>query len=196
MFAVRRPCDVAQRKLAFHGDRLERARAAAYGGHRKLSIDDVGDLSSIGRECNLIDLFRVRHGIEHGCGARGRRIPILCRTAVRSGVRLRTRRAARQNECETWSVISWQTSIPEIRRTARQGCDRAASSMRAFHTHAATGFALRYFSISRISSELKRNSAARTICFACSAERIPTIAPVTTGSRSVQAIAISPGVRL
>src|ERR1039457_3931793 len=52
-----------------------------------------------------------------------------------------------------------------------------ASSIRAFHTHAATGFAWRYSSISRISTGLRRNSAERTICFACSAERIPTIAP-------------------
>src|SRR5262249_29722513 len=61
---------------------------------------------------------------------------------------------------------------------------------------AATGLALRYASISRISSGFKRNSADRTTCRACSAERMPTIAPVTTGSRRVQAIATSPGVQL
>lgn len=71
-----------------------------------------------------------------------------------------------------------------------------ASATQSCDTHAATGFAWRYSSISRISSGLSRNSAERTICFACSAERMPTIAPVTTGSRSVQAIATSPGVRL
>ena len=53
-------------------------RAAAYGCHRELPIDDVGDLSSVGRECNLIDLFRVRHGVEHGGGASGRMILLSC----------------------------------------------------------------------------------------------------------------------
>ena len=71
-----------------------------------------------------------------------------------------------------------------------------ASATQSCDTHAATGFAWRYSSISRISPGLSRNSAERTICFACSAERMPTIAAVTTGSRSVQAIATSPGVRL
>src|SRR5580700_1999628 len=71
-----------------------------------------------------------------------------------------------------------------------------AAATQSCDTHAATGFAWRYSSIARISSGLSLNSAESTICFACSAERMPTTAPVTTGSRSVQAIATSPGVRL
>jgi len=90
----------------------------------------------------------------------------------------------------------------ELRAATRESCrslqmfsDSTTWASRGSKTQLPTGFALRYASISRTSSALRRNSAERTICLACSADLMPTIAPVTTGSRSVQAMATSPGVQ-
>src|SRR5207244_9240243 len=59
--------------------------------------------------------------------------------------------------------------------------------------HAAISSAIS--SISFTSLSLRRSSPARITPFACRALRAPTIAPVTAGLRSVQAIATSPGER-
>src|SRR5271156_2268462 len=65
---VRRPGYIAECKVAFHRDSVSSAASSA--GYREFSVHDVSDLSSIGRDRNLIYSFGVRHGVEHGSGAR------------------------------------------------------------------------------------------------------------------------------
>ncbi len=69
-FTVRGPSHIAERKVPFHSDRMRRpATCRNYG---EFSIHNVSNLSSVGRDRNLIDLLGVRHGVKYGCGARSR----------------------------------------------------------------------------------------------------------------------------
>src|ERR1019366_2850586 len=67
-FAVRGPSHIAERKIAFHSDRVR--RSATCRNYGEFSIHHISDLRSVGRERNLIDLLGVRHGVKQGCGAR------------------------------------------------------------------------------------------------------------------------------
>jgi hypothetical protein len=69
VFTVPGPSHIAERKVAFHRDRVN--RPATCRSYREFSIHDVSDLSSVGRESNLPDLLGVRHGVKYCCGARG-----------------------------------------------------------------------------------------------------------------------------
>lgn len=68
-FAVGRPGQITEWKLAFEGYRM--GRAASGGNYRDLAFHDVGDLRSVGGDRSLADTFGAGHGVEHGGGMGG-----------------------------------------------------------------------------------------------------------------------------
>jgi hypothetical protein len=84
--------------------------------------------------------------------------------------------------------------VPAFGKPSYRACSAIRSGRRL--SQAKTWLSLSSaISISCISSSLSRKSPASATPATCSGRRIPTIAPVTAGLASVQAMATSPGVR-